>query len=409
MENIQEFKSRFKDGEPPKKPSGDDGLTKIVKILKEVVQKIKTNRNYRILTGAIAIALLVVIASGIHNYLTRNHLDLSNYITVKYHGADGYATAECIVDTEKIYNDLAGEERNMEKLTNYRKLANSITATISNTDIANGSHMTVETTYDANYEKVAGIKVVNAKYKMKASGISKGDKINLYDNVNIIFAGISPEAYVMIDNHWDDDYLKSLSFSIDKNSGIAVGDTINVICNADQAELARHGFIADTLTATITADRLSTYAKKVSDIDMKLFGEIVNEDIDTIYKETKSTSFRMLYKVTKDPTYLYAINNERADDTKFIEAYMLSRKNPNEGNMDNYLYLFYETDLSNQDTAIKAYFVFEYTQGYITADGEYSIDRDRPLTNYYCGTDYDILYQELINEKNLTYYVNKVR
>lgn len=337
--------------------------------------------------------------------INKNRLNPSDYIKVVYSGADGYASAECVVDTEKVYKALAGREKNMDKLTAYRKLADSLKGSVTAKDISNGDKLEVQVTYDAQAAKAAGIVVTKNQYQVKAAGISAGENINLFEQVEVIFAGISPEAYVVINNHWADTYLNSLVFTADKPSGIKVGDSVTISCSADAAELARHGYVVSMTTAQFTADRLSSYVSAVDQIDQAVLLNIEKEAAGTVAAQTADMTFRMLYRATGNADYLYAFNDERADDIQLLKRVFLTRKNQNEGTIENYLYLIYRADIANSDTSMEAFFAFEYTQAFVTVEGKFDIGHDYPEKRYKCGVDYDSLYASVIGEKEALYQV----
>ena len=52
--------------------------------------------------------------------------------------------------------------------------------------------------------------------KIKASGISKGTSVELFDKVDVTFTGVSPQAGIVITNNWEDEYLSGLTFTPDK-------------------------------------------------------------------------------------------------------------------------------------------------------------------------------------------------
>lgn len=357
---------------------------------------------------AICVVLLCTGAVIVFHRLTRNRLDPSDYIQITYTGANGYAQVDCRVEEEKLYRALAGNEKNMEKLTALCRLAESLRAEVDAQDIQNGDHLTVQVTYDADAAKAAGITVTKNSYKVRASGIGSGTRIDLFSQIEVVFAGISPEAYVVINNRWEDEYLRGLSFSADKSGGIRVGDTVTVSCGADAQELARHGYIAETFSASYAADRLSSYVSGVQQLDPVVLKTISDEAAAVIAAQTVDTTFRMLYRATGDSSYLHTVNSETAGNIELLEQFFLTRKNASEGSNENYLYLIYRADISNDDSSVEIFFAFEYTQGYMTVDGNFDIAHDEPEKRYTCSDSYETLYASVINEKGGLYHVARI-
>ena len=149
-----------------------------------------------------------------------------DYITVSYTGADGYAVAECSVDTEKLYRRLAGKTKDADKQSRYRSLAESVSAAVHQMNIANGQKVKIEVLFDKELAKELGVKIKAKDYTVRAKGIDAGTKIDLFSNVEVTFAGISPDAYALVTNKWGDEYLGSLIFTADMTENIQKGDAV---------------------------------------------------------------------------------------------------------------------------------------------------------------------------------------
>lgn len=138
--------------------------------------------------------------------------------------------------------------------------------------------------------------IPHSEYTYKASGITDGAVVDIYARINVAFTGISPDAMVLVNNEWEDDYLKTLTFSVNKANGITLGDTIKVTCDQPYEELARHGIIARSMDMSYTADMLSSYCELKEDIDKTVINTIYSEITDTIRKETADVTYRMLLR-----------------------------------------------------------------------------------------------------------------
>lgn len=114
-----------------------------------------------------------------------------------------------------------------------------------------------------------------------------------------MFTGVSPEANVVITNNWDDEYLAGLTFTADKKNNISYGESVKITCNVSYEEIARHGFLAQNMEASYSADKLPGYIDDVSKIDRSVIEQVGKEVLDTITAETADTTFHMLYKATR--------------------------------------------------------------------------------------------------------------
>ena len=89
-------------------------MKEIIDRTKNTAEKMVKDRSSYIVVAAVMVCFVIVLAAWI---MGKKHIDSQDYITVTYNGINGYASAECSVDSEKLYKTLAGKEVNMEKLT----------------------------------------------------------------------------------------------------------------------------------------------------------------------------------------------------------------------------------------------------------------------------------------------------
>lgn len=359
-------------------------------------------RNTYIAAAAVMLCLAAVITAWL---MGRKHIDPEDFIEINYTGINGYASAECVVDSEKLYKSIAGREANMEKLTVYRRLAESFSATVEQTDISDGDRLTVYVEYDEQAAADAGVTVGNRQYNVRAKNIGDGEKIDLFSNVEVIFGGISPEAYVVVTNKWEEEYLSQLEFKPDKTSGIKTGDTVRVSCTADAAELSRHGYAVDNTQQLYAADKLSSYVSDTGELDREVLKTIDEACRTAVADETADMTFRLMYRATGDEKYLYMTNDENAENISLIGVKFLSRKNALEGTVDNYIYFLYGAEVVSSDERNQVYFAFEFSQGYISYDGKFNIAHDDFKNIYRCSVDYEQLYQSSVGDKTALYNI----
>lgn len=352
---------------------------------------------------AICVILLVIVGmSG------KRHIDISEYIRLSYTGADGYASAHCDIDKDSLYKKLAGNTKNMEKLTNYKDIVDSLEACVEESDISNGDRICVVVKCDEKRAEDAGI-YLSKKYYVRASDISEGERIDLFDKVDVVFAGISPEAYAVIGNKWEDSYLSELKFTADKPEKIATNDEITVTCEIDKNELARNGYQVEETSHTYKADKLSAYVQNINELDMEIVTLIDEQTYQAVADLTKDPTFRILYKATGDEKYLRMLNDETAQNIVLENKVFLKRKDNSENIFDNYMYWIYSAEIVTSDTTKKLYFAFEYSQAYKTVDGAFDVARDNISGRYSCLADYADIYNNTIGNKEQMYDVYEIK
>lgn len=366
-------------------------------------------RNNPAAVAAGAVILAAVVVFIILFAVRSGKINPEKYITIKYSGANGYAAAECVVDSEKLYEKLAKKEKDSDKLSKYRKFADSVYAEVDKEDIANGDKLSVKVYYDEQAAKEAGAVLLKNKYNIKAQGIEKGTKLDLFSQVEVTFAGVSPKAFVIVTNKWEEEYLSTLSFTADRAGNIAKGDTITIRCEADKAQLGRHSYLVDETEVSVTADGLSVYAENKEQLEESVLSAIQEEVFDTIVSQTEDNTFRMLYKASGNDEFLRNDNVEAAADLELVYIYFLKRRDGADAVKDNYLYYVCRANVSNSDTWETVYFVFEYSDGYVTSDGKYDIIHDNNDKRYSCSLDDESLIEEKIMNKEETYDIAVVK
>lgn len=364
---------------------------------------IKKRRVGLIIAAAGVIAVIVVAI-----FIRLQKFDVWDYITISYEGANGYASPDFTLNKDKLYKELMGKSTDSDKSYNVKMLIASIEITTEAEDVSNGDKYKVTIDFDKKYEDAVGISMGSGSRKIKAAGIQKGTAISLFDNVDVMFAGISPEATVNISNNWEDEYLSGLTFTADKTEGIKFGDTVNVTCNATYEDIARHGYLAEKLEQSYDADKLPSFATNVSQVDSKVIEQVKKEVLETIASETSVNTFHMLYKATKDVSFLYHVNNETCMDSKVTGVYFLSG-NGQQTDANNYIYVFASAVISDSEDSRTVYFAFSYSNTYLNVDGTFDMNHDNENKRYICSDDYEALYEECVGSRSSSYSINEIK
>lgn len=358
--------------------------------------------------GLLIAAIGVIAAMVVALFIRSQRFDVWDYVTISYNGANGYASPEFTLNKDKLYKELMGKSNDSDKSYNVKMLIASIDISSEAADVSNGDTYKVRLDADKKYEDAVGISISSGNKKIKASGISKGTSVELFDRLDVMFTGVSPEANVVITNNWDDEYLAGLTFTADKKNNISYGESVKITCNVSYEEIARHGFLAQNMEASYSADKLPGYIDDVSKIDRSVIEQVGKEVLDTITAETADTTFHMLYKATKDTSYLYYINEETVSAAKIVSTYFLSRKGT-AGDNNNYVYIIAQATISDSEDSKTVYFAFSYSNTYQNVDGTFDMNHDNESKRYICSTDYDALYNECIGSKSENYTIKEVK
>ena len=169
-------------------------------------------RRVGLIIAAAGVIAVIAVALFIHS----QQFDVWDYITISYEGANGYAKPVFTLNKDKLYKELMGKSTDSDKSYNVKMLIASIETSTDEEDIANGDTYKVRLEVDKKYEDAAGVSMGGGNKKIKASGISKGTSVELFDKVDVTFTGVSPQAGIVITNNWEDEYLSGLTFTPDK-------------------------------------------------------------------------------------------------------------------------------------------------------------------------------------------------
>jgi hypothetical protein len=359
--------------------------------------------RFALLLGAVAVCFVLILISW---NMGKKHISPEDFVQLTYTGANGYATAECTIDVDGVVAKLVGKGVDEAKERLYVQLANNIKGSVTTGgNISNGDRITVNITYDKELANAAGVTVGNTEFVVRAKDIPAGTQVDLFENIEVIFAGISPDAYVVIKNEWDDRFLSQLSFVADKQKNITANDEITIRCEADEAELGQHGYTADTFEKTYTADRLSSYVERIRQIDSKVVETLKEQCVTSIQTQTEDTTFRMIYRATGNRQYLYLPNDESAENITFLEAKFLDRNEDTSSELaKNKIVLIFSAEIVCDSEVENVYFGYTFENGYITADGTFNVlNGDSEAGQYICNVNYDEMLLEIMDGSDANY------
>ena len=137
-------------------------------------------RRVGLIIAAAGVIAVIAVALFIHS----QQFDVWDYITISYEGANGYAKPVFTLNKDKLYKELMGKSTDSDKSYNVKMLIASIETSTDEEDIANGDTYKVRLEVDKKYEDAAGVSMGGGNKKIKASGISKGTSVELFDKVD---------------------------------------------------------------------------------------------------------------------------------------------------------------------------------------------------------------------------------
>ena len=374
--------------------------------------RLKNDKKMLYICIGVVVAIIAVIAIVIGVSNSKKTVDLSDYYTVTFDGADsaGTATVEC--EETALYNaltDAGGSKILSATASSYYEpqydIIDSIEVKVSpNEDLSNGDEVTVTYTYSEATAKQYGIKLKGKKETVKVSGLKEVEEVNPFDYVTIEYTGVSPDIYAEVEvDSSKISMLDDVYFDMSKYYDLAIGDEITVSIDDYYAELAlEKGYLFTETEHTYTVESADSYLTSFDDLSEEALSELQSEASDEITAEHASISS-------------YSIS-----ECNYIGAYLLMAK-------DSYYYdgssvvLVYQTTATDSDgdfTDYPVYLAVEFGDVVVKADDSISYDSPSLVYNYFYPNDgwtsvygYETgeeLYNDIItsNVNNYTYAVD---
>lgn len=356
----------------------------------------------------IVVGFIGIVFAGID--FNNNKYNIREFINITVTGLDGKGKVTCEIDTEKLLEKISQDEKNAVIILKYKKCIDTIKIIVegNNGELKNGDSVNVTISYDEELLKENKIEFEDNTFEIKIENLSEGKKIDIFEKIKVIVAGISPQAYANLQNNWDDEFLSGLSFSLDKTNRIAKGDTITVTCTTSLDEFAKYGYIPETVTKEYVVKKANSYIDSLEDIDADVMKQIWEQIEISIGRETEDLSFRMLYKATGDEKYLYQYNREAVVSARPDGVYYLKKKDDTVQGADNYIVFIVKTQITNQKETADVYFAFEYSDASKDDEGHFNLAHNPGEEKYVCSSLQSKVYDQMVGSRKSTYSVENV-
>ncbi len=368
----------------------------------------------KILVPAIAVsAAVLVLVCGIFfiSKIRTTRVDLNDYVEVSFSGYNGFGTAEVSFDTDKFISDYRGKIKAQKKLRSLIKADDDLkriydkgdyklkkdksvcklfadifivkgrledeNGSTDLTDLSNGDTVTFkwnlgtkEMSEDDMTElakEAFKVRLSAADYEFTVSGLEEIDTFDAFEDVEISYNGVAPNAYAEITSY---PQKNGLSYSLQDNQNLANGDVVRLIAdygwNDKEGYIEEYHRIPESMEKEITVEGLSEYVTDISMISAGDLGQMKSQAEDKI----KSVVAGMKSEV-------------RLGSVDFDSAYLLSRKF-NEGGDQNKIILIYKIRTEYQfedsayDTSFEYYYYVIFKNAMRMQDGTLLVD----LNNY---------------------------
>lgn len=300
-----------------------------------------------LLTGLLVSIMVLFTGCG------AKKIDVMESLTLSYSGVNGYGTAE--LENAYGWEAAAFEAANIKEIENFSDLGDAFTIesavsyNISPKDnLSNGDEVIVTAQINNAAVEEYKIKFEAAEKKFIVSGLPEVQTIDLFENIDVSYTEIAPNAKASIVDA-NTDYYVITRYKLDKDSGLDIGDVVTVTAEYDKEQLLKAGYIAESDTKEFTVSNVSRYVAKLSDIPEDAFGKMQKQTEDII----KSN-------VAKHKGY-------SLENMNFLGNYFLTTKSYDGWGEHNCIYYVYQIDMTKDET-VTYYFYVGYYDILLTED-----------------------------------------
>lgn len=372
------------------------------------------SRKYKKHIITLGIPLLILIVLIVIKIITggSGEGNIARYVIANVKGFDTNATLTLTLDTVGLENALKGKNTTDAERSLIDEFIGTVTYEADKTDnLSNSDQIKIKVSYDREIAKKLGYKIKADTRMYKVSGLKKGKKLDAFSDIKIITGGISPYVYVNYDNESEDEYLKTLEYSIDRTSNLSIGDEITITCKANEDVAYDKGYYFESLKKVYTIEEADKYISEPEEFQKDMIKELADADFEVIVDEIEDTTEHMSYKVTQDVNYLFKDGNEKAGDFSLEKAVLAYNDSGFEREHENYLLLYFKGNIQlptysttgKQYTDLECRFCFMYSDAVLLRDGSIMMATNEPEKRYVCGTDFEDVKLSVVSEIGSSY------
>lgn len=346
------------------------------------------------------LSMLVLSACG------AKKVDLTDYVMVTYQGLNGRADANVGISYGEL-EDIVLQSGNVS-LMQLVLLEDSIKCTADKTEnLQNGDSITVSITWDEKLAKECGLKFTGKETKVTVAGLEEGKEVDLFQDIEIDFKGVSPEASASIRNTSKDSFLSSISYSLDRSFDLENGDEITVTANCTEEWAESKGYIINETEKTFVVEGVDEYITEYSKIDQSTLDKLDSQARDVI--EAKLVDWLEYTGIMYPDEFVYSASYQETVEIKPVYHYFFCLKDglsSNEfgGQYRNSLFAVYEvtTKDTHSPDGVTAY-VSVYFHDFIMRDTGLDVEVTNTRVKSY--GNYDNMFRKIVtaNKDNYTY------
>ena len=344
-----------------------------------------TKQLWALLIAVIAVVVVAIVALVVVKN-QKKKVNINDYISVEYNGYETAGTAyvdfdetgfsEAVIKAQgkKLKNVKSLDDLDWSDLTGLMGSSNwdlidSITFDVKpDSDLSNGDVVTVTASWNEDYEKKAGVKILSKEQEFTVEGLEEVKEVDPFEDVEVTFSGTTPYVYANWTNNSDDDYLRYLWFNFEDYDSLDVGDTVTLTVDESEENALANGYKFTQTSKEYTVSGVDSYVTSAADISADNLDSMKNEATDAL-------------------DAYFANNNSYIGNSGFSYegSYYLVAKNSDTWGDTNVLYLVFSSTVTSAENAFEptvVYFPVKYTNIMALSDGSQSFNTYGDIEGY---------------------------
>ena len=344
-----------------------------------------TKQLWALLIAVIAVVVVAIVALVVVKN-QKKKVNINDYISVEYNGYETAGTAyvdfdetgfsEAVIKAQgkKLKNVKSLDDLDWSDLTDLMGSSNwdlidSITFDVKpDSDLSNGDVVTVTASWNEDYEKKAGVKILSKEQEFTVEGLEEVKEVDPFEDIEVTFSGTPPYVYPNWTNNSDDDYLRYLWFNFEDYDSLDVGDTVTLTVDESEENALANGYKFTQTSKEYTVSGVDSYVTSAADISADNLDSMKNEATDAL-------------------DAYFANNNSYIGNSGFSYegSYYLVAKNSDTWGDTNVLYLVFSTTVTSAESAFEptvVYFPVKYTNIMALSDGSQNFNTYGDIEGY---------------------------
>ena len=333
--------------------------------------------------AVVVLVLLIALLAG-----GRKTLDMKDYVQVNFYGLNEKGRGELVVDYSAMVQDLPEKKGEVSQKDAISAVFGDLADSIGNraliesavrceldksSGLSNGDKVTVNIQVNDDRCKELGIKIKEKPLAFSVEGLKEVETFDAFADITVMFDGVSPNATARVLNNSKDETCMYYYYSLDKNSGLAVGDTVTVSISEDNIDAVAEetGKVPAEMEKQFTVEGVSSHASELSQISDAALTDMQKEATDTLTAHVARNWD----------------DSESLESMDYLGSYLLTRKPNSSARYQNLLYMVHEVSYGNNydgaDMHMKYYYYTVFTNVVVHSDGSISWDGYDTADNYY--------------------------